>query len=63
MTISPWIQVTHTVRMPGLFALFVSSLGLVVYSAWFFISTINIGPELSDSAFYILMRTEYEDIH
>ena len=63
MKISPLIQPTHTVQMLGPIALFVASLGFVVWSAWFFISTINIGPELSDSALYILMRTEYEDIH
>ena len=38
------------------------SLSLSVYSMWYFISTINVGPELSDSAYYTLMRTEYADI-
>ena len=38
------------------------SLVISVYSISYFISTINVGPELSDSAYYILMRTEYADI-
>ena len=38
------------------------SLLLSAYSMWYFISIINVGPELSDSASYILMRTEYADI-
>lgn len=44
--------------------LFMVTLSLVVsvYSISYFISTINVGPELSDSAYYTLMRTEYADI-
>lgn len=38
------------------------SLLLSAYSMWYFISTINVGPELSDSASYVLMRTQYADI-
>ena len=43
--------------------LFMITLSLVLsaYSMWYFISTINVGPELSDSASYILRRTEYAD--
>ena len=44
--------------------LFMVTLSLVLsaYSMWYFISTINVGPELSDSAYYTLMRTQYADI-
>ena len=44
------------------FFMIASSLLLSAYSMWYFISTINVGPELSDSAYYTLMRTEYADI-
>ena len=60
---SPFTKVTRPVQMIGSLLIFASSLGLMVWSAWFFISTINIGPELSDSVFYILMRAEYTDNH
>lgn len=57
-----WPGLVRRTSRDGPPAVLAAALVLTGWCAWFLIGAIDVGPELSDSVFYVLMRTEHAEI-